>query len=77
MVGGPLGKFTLTDGFAKRFGPEMTENNIIGQIDREMGIVEESLYPPLVWILVTAMIAFWVVYVLNYRKNMRKAEGVR
>lgn len=84
VVGGPQGKYTLTDGLAKSLGHEMTENSLVNKINTLLSTTEISNpsffkflslpSSPLGLIIVFAMIAFWVVYVLDKKKMYRRRE---
>ena len=79
VVGGPQGKYTLTDGLAKSLGHEINENSLVNQINTLLSKMEISNpdffsfiappYNPLGWGFVSAMIAFWIVYALDKRRK--------
>jgi len=84
VVGGPQGKYTLIDGLAKSLGHEMTENSLVNKINTLLSTTETSdpsflkffslPSSPLGLIIVFAMIAFWIVYVLDERNKYLRRE---
>jgi len=84
VVGGPQGKYTLTEGSAKGIGPEINEDALVNKICTLLGTTERSnpsllkflsLSSTLGLIIVFSMIAFWAIYALTRRRTGRGIEN--